>query len=65
MATIYKVAPDEPIDVAIRRFNRLVAEDMILEKAREKQYYIKPSRRRYERRKEMMKRVRGRGESVS
>ena len=53
MATIYKVDPDEPIDVAIRKFNRLVAEDMILDKVREKRHYVKPSRRRYEKKKEL------------
>ena len=52
MATVLKVNPNEPIDVVIRRFNRLVSDEMVLVELRERQYYTKPSRRRYLEKKE-------------
>ena len=60
MATVLRVNPNEPIDVSVRKFNRMVAADMILLEVRDRQYYTKPSRKRYLKKKES-KRGRRRG----
>jgi len=60
MATVLKVNPDDPIDVVIRKFNRMVAAEMILPELRERQYYTKPSRRRYLKKKEVERQKRRR-----
>lgn len=52
MATVLRVNPNEPIDVSVRKFNRMVAADMILLEIRDRQYYTKPSRKRYLKKKE-------------
>lgn len=61
MATVLKVDPDEPTDVVIRKFNRLVSLDLVLTKSREKQYYTKPSRQRYLKKKELKRGGRRKG----
>lgn len=43
-----KVQPGESADVAYRKFSKKVAAEGILQEVREKERYIKPSRRRYE-----------------
>lgn len=60
MATVLKVNPDDPIDVVIRKFNRMVAAEMILPELRERQHYTKPSRRRYLKKKEVERQKRRR-----
>ena len=60
MATVLKVDPTEPIDVVIRKFNRLVSSEMILTQVRERQHYLKPSRRRYLMKKEQERQQRRR-----
>lgn len=59
MATVLKVDPDEPIDVVVRKFGRLVSSDLVLAKTREKQHYTKPSRKRYLKKKELKRGRRG------
>jgi small subunit ribosomal protein S21 len=55
MATFVKVKPDEPIDVAIRRFKRRVQEEDVLSEFRARQHYTKPSQIRYQKKKERMR----------
>lgn len=43
-----KVQPGQSADAAYRRFSKKVAAEGILQEFREKERYIKPSRRRYE-----------------
>lgn len=45
-----------PFDVALRKFSKLVEESGVLQKAREKEYYEKPTSVRRRKRKEAVKR---------
>jgi small subunit ribosomal protein S21 len=45
-----------PFDVALRKFGKLVEEAGILQKAREKEFYEKPTSKRKRKRKEALKR---------
>jgi small subunit ribosomal protein S21 len=45
-----------PFDVALRKFGKLVEEAGILQKAREKEFYEKPTAKRKRKRKEALKR---------
>lgn len=45
-----------PFDVALRKFSKLVEEAGILQKAREKEYYEKPTAKRKRKKKEAVKR---------
>ncbi len=45
-----------PFDVALRKFSKLVEEAGILQKAREKEYYEKPTAKRKRKKKEALKR---------
>lgn len=46
-----KVQPGESPDMAYKKFTRKVAAEGILQEVKERERYIKPSRRRYEERK--------------
>ncbi|PIS20823.1 30S ribosomal protein S21 [candidate division WWE3 bacterium CG08_land_8_20_14_0_20_43_13] len=48
-----KVGPDENFTQALRRFNRLVKEEGILDELKERQYYMKPSMIKKDKMKEL------------
>ncbi|OGV91815.1 30S ribosomal protein S21 [Microgenomates group bacterium RIFCSPLOWO2_01_FULL_46_13] len=52
MSTIVKAKKDEPVASIIRRFKKIVAAEQILKIAKKKEYYIKPSQLRKEKKKE-------------
>ena len=52
MATIIKAKKDEPAASVIRRFKKQVLQDGILKEIKKKEYYVKPSQIRKERKKE-------------
>ena len=52
MATVVKAKKDESNDSVIRRFKKQVLVDQILTMIKKKDYYIKPSELRKERKKE-------------
>ena len=51
-----KVQPGESPDAAYKKFTRKVAAEGILQELREKERYVKPSRRRYEEKRRRGKR---------
>lgn len=53
MATVVKAKKDEPAASVIRRFKKSVAADQVLKIAKEREYYIKPSQVRKEKKKEI------------
>ncbi len=52
MATIVKAKKDEPAASVIRRFKKQVITDGVLKDVKKKEYYVKPSQLRKEKRKE-------------
>jgi ribosomal protein S21 len=50
--TIVKAKKDEPAASVIRRFKKQVMQDQILKDVKRKEYYIKPSQVRKEKKKE-------------
>lgn len=52
MATIIKAKKDEPAASVIRRFKKQVLVDQILKEVKKREYYLKPSQLRKERKKE-------------
>lgn len=52
MPTIVKAKKDEPAASVIRRFKKQVMQDQILKDVKRKEYYIKPSQVRKEKKKE-------------
>ena len=60
MSTIVKKEPGESADKLIAKFRKKVAESGILLELKQRERYIKPSRRRYEKNKERAKLVRRR-----
>ena len=60
MSTIVKKEPGESEDKLIAKFRKKVAESGILLELKQRERYIKPSRRRYEKNKERAKLVRRR-----
>ena len=50
--TIVKAKKDEPAASVIRRFKKQVMQDQVLKDLKKKEYYIKPSQVRKERKKE-------------
>ncbi|OGY18251.1 MAG: 30S ribosomal protein S21 [Candidatus Chisholmbacteria bacterium RIFCSPLOWO2_01_FULL_50_28] len=51
MATIVKAKPDETPDSVIRRFKKKVLQNQVLTEVRRREYYMKPSEERKERKK--------------
>ena len=58
MPTIIKAKKDEPTASVIRRFKKQVMQDGILKDAKKKEYYLKPSQIRKEKKKEWDKQKR-------
>jgi len=56
MATIVKAKPDETPDSVIRRFKKKVLQNQVLTEMRRREYYMKPSEERKERKKEIERR---------
>lgn len=52
MPTVIKAKKDEPAASVIRRFKKQVLQDEILKDLKKKEYYLKPSQVRKERKKE-------------
>jgi len=52
MATIIRAKKDEPAASVIRRFKKQVMQDQILKELKKKEYYMKPSQVRKEKKKE-------------
>jgi ribosomal protein S21 len=52
VATIIRAKKDEPAASVIRRFKKQVMQDQILKELKKREYYIKPSQVRKERKKE-------------
>jgi ribosomal protein S21 len=52
VATIIKAKKDEPAASVIRRFKKQVLVDQILKEVKKREYYLKPSQLRKERKKE-------------
>lgn len=57
-----KVHDNEPLEKALKRFTRKVDEEKILKEFKERQYYVKPSKKRREKikaakRKEALKNI--------
>ena len=52
MPTIIRAKKDEPAASVIRRFKKQVMQDQILKDLKKKEYYIKPSQIRKEKKKE-------------
>lgn len=55
---VVKVQPGESADLAYKKFSRKVAAEGILQEVRERERFIKPSRRRYEAEQQERKRKR-------
>lgn len=53
MATVVKSKKDEPNDSLIRRFKKQVIVDQILQIARKRDFFVKPSQVRKEKKKEL------------
>ena len=62
MPIIVRKKQGESKEELINRFRKLFLEEGIIEKVREKVAYVKPSRRRYEKKKEARSRIRKGGE---
>jgi ribosomal protein S21 len=58
MSIIVRKKQGESKEELINRFRKLFVEEGIIEKVREKVAYIKPSRRRYEKKKEVRSKIR-------
>ncbi len=56
MATVVKAKPDETPDSVIRRFKKKILQNQVLTEMRRREYYIKPSEERKERKKEIERR---------
>ena len=52
MATVIRAKKDEPVASVIRRFKKQVLQDQILKEVKKREYYIKPSQVRKEKKKE-------------
>jgi small subunit ribosomal protein S21 len=52
VATIIKAKKDEPAASVIRRFKKQVLQDGVLKDLKKKEYYVKPSQVKKEKRKE-------------
>lgn len=52
MPTIVKAKKDEPSASVIRRFKKQVMQDQVLKDVKKREYYVKPSQLRKERKKE-------------
>ena len=52
MPTIIKAKKDEPAASVIRRFKKQVLQDQVLKDVKKKEYYVKPSQLKKERKKE-------------
>lgn len=52
MPTIVKAKKDEPAGSVIRRFKKQVMQDGVLKDIKKKEYYVKPSQLRKEKKKE-------------
>ena len=52
MPTIIKAKKDEPAASVIRRFKKQVLQDGVLKDVKKKEYYLKPSQLKKERKKE-------------
>lgn len=56
MATVVKKKPGQTDDQLIAQFKKKVLNEEIIEEVREREFYQKPSRKRYEREKAIKKR---------
>jgi ribosomal protein S21 len=56
MATVVRKKPGQSEESLIAQFRKKVLNEEILEEIKEREFYLKPSRRRYEREKALKKR---------
>jgi len=56
MATIVKKRPGQSEDSLIAQFRKKILNEEVLEEMKEREFYLKPSRKRYEREKALKKR---------
>lgn len=56
MATVVKKKPGQTDDQLIAQFRKKVLYEDIIEEVREREFYLKPSRKRYERERAIKKR---------
>lgn len=56
MATIVRKKPGQSEDSLIAQFRKKILNEEVLEEMKEREFYLKPSRKRYEREKALKKR---------
>lgn len=56
MATIVRKRPGQSEDSLIAQFRKKILNEEVLEEMKEREFYLKPSRKRYEREKALKKR---------
>jgi ribosomal protein S21 len=56
MATIVRKKPGQSDDSLIASFRKKILNEQVLEEIREREFYLKPSRKRYERERALKKR---------
>jgi len=56
MATIVKKKPGQSEDSLIAQFRKKILNEEVLEEVKKREFYLKPSRKRYEREKALKKR---------
>lgn len=56
MATIVKKRPGQSEDSLIAQFRKKILNEEVIEEMKEREFYLKPSRKRYEREKALKKR---------
>ncbi|MFW5793973.1 MAG: 30S ribosomal protein S21 [Bacillota bacterium] len=52
MSVIVKVRPNEPIEVALKRFKKEVDNTGILQELKKREYYVKPSEQKHQKKLE-------------
>lgn len=56
MATIVRKKPGQSEDSLIAQFRKKILNEEVIEEMKEREFYLKPSRKRYEREKALKKR---------
>jgi len=56
MATVVKKKPGQSDDWLIAQFRKKILNDEVMEEIKEREFYLKPSRKRYERERALKKR---------
>ncbi len=56
MATVVKKKPGQSEDSLIAQFRKKILNEEVLEEVKKREFYLKPSRKRYEREKALKKR---------